>query len=68
MADNAVELLREIYNDHGPRQGNAKVVDPVEYAKMTADEIDGTWDFEARWRMHRIAKVIAAADRRRARR
>lgn len=58
MRDTPTGLLREVYFQQGPRK-RMEIIPPDEYAHMTAEEIDKTWDFGDRHLMHRIAKVLA---------
>lgn len=52
------DLLRRVYNDHGPRQIGGSVVPPEEFAAMTDDEVN-CWDFDDRNFMREIAQAIA---------
>jgi hypothetical protein len=54
-----IELLIEIYNEEGPREGRGTVVPPAEYAAMDTLTIERMWDFDRRHLMHRIAKAIS---------
>lgn len=58
--DELRKLLLKLYNDHGPRGSNGKIVRPATYAKMTAAHIERTWDFRERKIMHKIARALAS--------
>lgn len=54
------KVLRAVYETYGPGSvGSAKKYPPVEYARLTTQEIDAKWDFTERHLMHRVAKALA---------
>ena len=62
MRQSYKDLLMQVYDRHGPkdsRDGELSTVPPVEFAKLSADEVDRKWDFYDRHLMHEIAKSLA---------
>jgi hypothetical protein len=55
-------LLRAVYDKAGPRGNGMKVVSPEVFAKLTAEQINESWDFEDRLFMHEIAKALCDAN------
>lgn len=59
------KLLLRVYKKYGPRHGPSGIVRPSEYAKMTKEYVNYTWDFADRKLMHDIARAVVAAPRKR---
>jgi hypothetical protein len=62
MRQSYKDLLMQVYELHGPKvssNGELSTVPPVEFAKLTADDVDRKWDFYDRHLMHEIAKSLA---------
>jgi hypothetical protein len=55
----ALELLRIIYLQNGPRGKGGKVLPPRTYAHYSDERIDKHYDFLDRFLMRDIAKVLA---------
>lgn len=54
------DLLMQVYDLHGPRNSsNGEKVPPVEFARLSADDVDNRWDFYDRHLMHEIAKSLS---------
>lgn len=55
----AHDVLLEVYERLGPRADGGRIVGAADYAALSAEEIDGKWDFDDRHLMHRVARVLA---------
>jgi hypothetical protein len=54
--------LRRVYTAFGPKHpigGKVRPFPPAEYAKLTRQQVDASWDFPHRHLMHAVAKTLA---------
>lgn len=54
----ARKLMRELYGMYGPRDGG-NLLSPRAFANMARNQVEATYDFPARHKMHAIAKLLS---------